>query len=200
MKINHIPRNLKSNMIHRFGANGFSLYRFITPPQRGKIMGIIGQNGIGKSTSLRLLAGKIKPNMINWDNNDNNIMDDPYFKGVYDGNISVICKPQYIQYIPSKVKEAATIKKLFKKKDNIKIYKSIINALDLKSIKRRQIKHLSVGQLQRFAVGLCCCHNVDSYLFDTPLSYLDIKQKLNVIKVIGDLLSDKKINYHIFHF
>ncbi|KZF22303.1 P-loop containing nucleoside triphosphate hydrolase protein [Xylona heveae TC161] len=52
----------------------------------------------------------------------------------------------------------------------------------------RDIKLLSGGELQRFAIGIVCVQNADVYMFDEPSSFLDVKQRLNAAKAIRGLL------------
>lgn len=52
----------------------------------------------------------------------------------------------------------------------------------------RELNQLSGGELQRFAIGLCCVQKADVYMFDEPSSYLDVKQRLNAATVIRELL------------
>jgi len=49
-------------LVHRYGVNGFKLYG-LPVPREGKILGVIGKNGAGKSTALRILAGELRPNL-----------------------------------------------------------------------------------------------------------------------------------------
>lgn len=42
------------------------LYRLPTP-RAGEVLGLVGKNGIGKSTALKILAGKLKPNLGQYD-------------------------------------------------------------------------------------------------------------------------------------
>ena len=195
INIKPIPSNLKSDIIHRYGYNQFLLHRLIRP-QQGRIVGVIGANGIGKSTSLKFLTGKKQPNMgklKDSKSSPNNIcFDDQFFKRMNEGELSSVMKPQWVGHIIRKVKEGATIKKLLKKKDDRKMYKSILKTLDLESAKRREIANLGASELQRFAIAACCVQDVDVYIFDEPSGYLDIKQRFNVMKVIRDLLSEEE--------
>jgi len=58
----NIPDQLKKDRTHRYAPDGFSLFRMLAP-KNGKVLGVIGQNGIGKSTALKILAGEIKMNL-----------------------------------------------------------------------------------------------------------------------------------------
>lgn len=62
ISIINLPSNLDSQVTHRFGQNSFKLHRLPTP-RPGEVLGLVGTNGIGKSTALKILAGKLKPNL-----------------------------------------------------------------------------------------------------------------------------------------
>ena len=62
IKLVNIPRELTKEISHRYGPNSFQLHR-LPPPRAGEVLGIVGMNGIGKSTAIRILAGNLKPNL-----------------------------------------------------------------------------------------------------------------------------------------
>ena len=66
VNIINLPKNLNSNMTHRYSANSFKLHR-LPVPRSGQVLGLVGTNGIGKSTALKILAGKLKPNLGKFD-------------------------------------------------------------------------------------------------------------------------------------
>lgn len=66
ISIINLPTNLDSEVTHRYTANSFKLHRLPTP-RPGQVLGLVGTNGIGKSTALKILAGKIKPNLGRYD-------------------------------------------------------------------------------------------------------------------------------------
>lgn len=58
----NLPKNLSKDTTHRYGPNSFKLHRLPTP-RPGQVLGLVGTNGIGKSTALKILAGKLQPNL-----------------------------------------------------------------------------------------------------------------------------------------
>ncbi|MCK5047666.1 MAG: ATP-binding cassette domain-containing protein, partial [Candidatus Heimdallarchaeota archaeon] len=66
IQIINLPDELETDLVHRYGRNGFKLYR-LPKPKPGHVLGLIGQNGAGKSTSLKILSGQLKPNLGNWE-------------------------------------------------------------------------------------------------------------------------------------
>jgi translation initiation factor RLI1 len=65
----NLPTNLETQVTHRYTANAFKLHRLPTP-RPGQVLGLVGTNGIGKSTALKILAGKLKPNLGRYDVGD----------------------------------------------------------------------------------------------------------------------------------
>lgn len=62
ISIINLPSNLDKDTTHRYGQNSFKLHR-LPIPRPGEVLGLVGTNGIGKSTALKILAGKLKPNL-----------------------------------------------------------------------------------------------------------------------------------------
>lgn len=62
INIINLPTNLESQVTHRYSANSFKLHR-LPMPRPGQVLGLVGTNGIGKSTALKILSGKLKPNL-----------------------------------------------------------------------------------------------------------------------------------------
>lgn len=62
INIINLPSNLEKDTTHRYSANSFKLHR-LPMPRPGVVLGLVGTNGIGKSTALKILAGKQKPNL-----------------------------------------------------------------------------------------------------------------------------------------
>ncbi|CAR25226.1 Translation initiation factor RLI1 [Lachancea thermotolerans] len=200
IQIINLPTNLDAEVTHRYSANSFKLHRLPTP-RPGQVLGLVGTNGIGKSTALKILAGKQKPNLGRYE-------DPPewqdiirYFRGselqnyftkMLEDNIKAIIKPQYVDNIPRAIKgpvqKVGELLKLRLEKDADHA-KFVIKSLDLHNVLKRDVNALSGGELQRFAIGMSCVQQADVYMFDEPSSYLDVKQRLNAALIIRSLLN-----------
>lgn len=199
INIINLPTNLEAETTHRYSANSFKLHRLPTP-RPGQVLGLVGTNGIGKSTALKILAGKQKPNLGRYDDPPDWEEILKYFRGselqnfftkVLEDDIKAIIKPQYVDNIPralakSAVKDVAGILKarLERKED----WEYVAKTLELKPIMKRDVVNLSGGELQRFALAMTCIQAAQVYMFDEPSSYLDVKQRLRAAEMIRSLL------------
>lgn len=194
----NVPSNLEKCTTHRYSKNSFKLHR-LPIPRPGEVLGLVGQNGIGKSTALKVLAGKLKPNLGRFTNPPDWTEILAYFRGselqnyftkILEDNLKALVKPQYVDQIPKAIK--GTVGFLLNKKDDLKKQDNICKMLDLTHIKDREIQALSGGELQRFAIAMVCIQNGDIFMFDEPSSYLDVKQRLNAALTIRSLIHPEK--------
>ncbi len=193
----NLPEELDSQPIHQYGENGFHLYNLPTPIF-GKVVGIIGRNGIGKSTAIKVLAGVLNPNLGNIDKKETDYKElIEFFKGseaqlffekVRDGEITVAYKPQAIDQIPKQYK--GKVKSLLKKVDEKDELKKIAELLDIKKILNNDVNKISGGELQRVAIAATVLKKANFYIFDEPSSFLDIKQRIRVSKFIRNLADE----------
>lgn len=192
IQIINLPEQMKSSPIHRYGENKFALYSLPTPIF-GKVVGILGKNGIGKSTALKILAGILKPNFgkSKEASYDELIQlfkgseTQKFFEKIKKGEIRVAYKLQAIDQVPKMC--SGTAGDLLKKVDEKNEFEKITEKLDLKAILGRNIKDLSGGELQRVAIAATLLKKANFYVFDEPTSYLDIKQRLTVANAIKEL-------------
>lgn len=198
ISIINLPSNLEKDTTHRYSANSFKLHRLPTP-RPGEVLGLVGTNGIGKSTALKILAGKQKPNLGRFKDPPDWSEILTYFRGselqnyftkILEDDLKAVIKPQYVDQIPKAVK--GTVQQLLDKKDDMTSQDQVCTSLDLHGIKTRNIEDLSGGELQRFAIAIVCIQRADVFMFDEPSSYLDVKQRLRAAMAIRDLLAANK--------
>lgn len=195
IRIINLPRDMSKETTHRYGQNTFKLHRLPTP-QLGQVLGLVGTNGIGKTTALKILCGKEKPNLGRYGSPPdwNEILKHfkgselyNYFKKYLDDELTVSIKIQHVDAIPRITKESETVMSLLAKKDKDNKRDRFIEDLDLINFIDRNIHNLSGGELQRFAIAFACTQTSDVYMFDEPTSYLDVKQRLKAADCIRSL-------------
>ncbi|MDD5254077.1 MAG: ribosome biogenesis/translation initiation ATPase RLI [Candidatus Nanoarchaeia archaeon] len=199
ISIINLPEKLKQEPIIRFNYNTFELFS-LPVPKHNKVIGILGRNGIGKSTALSLLSGLIKPNFGDFKSppKDEEIIHKfsnselgLYLKGLYDGKIKCSYKPQRIELLPQFYK--GKVKDLVKKVDEKNLSELLLNQLELNHLLNRDISELSGGELQRLAILACLARNAHFYFIDEPASFLDVTQRIKVAKLIKELTKDSSV-------
>ncbi|KAJ8447324.1 hypothetical protein Cgig2_013101 [Carnegiea gigantea] len=173
-----------------------ALLMFILPvPRPGQVLGLVGTNGIGKSTALKVLAGKLKPNLGRFNNPPDWQEILTYFRGselqnyftrILEDNLKAIIKPQYVDHIPKAVQ--GNVGQVLDQKDERDVKAELCNDLELNKVLDRNVGDLSGGELQRFAIAVVAIQNAEIYMFDEPSSYLDVKQRLKAAQVVRSLL------------
>jgi ATP-binding cassette subfamily E protein 1 len=191
-----LPEKLEE-ATHRYGKNGFSLYG-LPVPTVGKVTGILGPNGIGKSTAINILSGTLKPNLargkIGWEEileyYSGSIIHD-YLLNVSQKKVKTSQKPQYVDMIPKKFK--GSVSQLLSKTDERGILKELIAKLDISDIIEHKIEELSGGELQRVALAACVAKEADFYFIDEISPFLDIYQRIKAAQLIRELAVDKAV-------
>jgi len=192
----NLPEELTKTPIHRYGQNQFALYSLPTP-MFGKVVGILGKNGIGKSTAIKILAGALEPNLGDFTKKADIKQLIEYFRGseaqtffekVRDKQIVASYKPQNVDAIPKMYK--GKVRGLLEKVDERKQLEDIADKLGITSILDNEIETISGGELQRVAIAACVLKKANLYIFDEPTSYLDIKQRLKVSGFIKELADE----------
>ena len=163
--------------IHRYGQNAFELFGLPTLKD-GTVLGLLGQNGIGKSTIMRILSGELIPNLGNYEEEASwdKVIEyykgsalQNYFKLLQAGEIKTIHKPQMVDQLSKVVK--GNVKTLLTNVDERNKLDEIIDDLDLKNVLERDMQNLSGGELQRVAIAATVLREGDFYYFDEPTSW-----------------------------
>ncbi|NHJ02082.1 MAG: ribosome biogenesis/translation initiation ATPase RLI [Candidatus Heimdallarchaeota archaeon] len=198
LTIINTPERLDQELTHSFGRNSFHLFRLpLVKP--GSVNGFVGQNGIGKSTALKILSGDLIPNFGDHDvpASWNRVREyykgtelQNYFQKMMDEDIKCVRKPQYIDNIPRLVK--GSVQEVITKFDERGVATDLKEELALTKIWTRNIDVLSGGELQKVAIGVAMAREADIYLFDEPSSFLDINERLRTGKAIRQLIENKK--------
>ena len=185
--------------IHRFGQNQFELFG-LPSLEEGTVLGLLGPNGIGKSTIMNILSGNLIPNFGDFENPQENwekVIEyykgsalQSYFSKLSNGEIKAILKPQMVDQLPKVVK--GKVKNLLENVNERNKLEYVCQELQLENVLEREMENLSGGELQRVAIAATVLREGDFYYFDEPTSWLDVSQRLNAVKVIRSLAEEGK--------
>ncbi len=173
---------MREKLVHAYLPNGFRLFNFVIP-REGNI-GIVGQNGLGKTTMMRILAGELIPN-FGGESNKEKVLEffqgteaRAYFEALYSGKIKVSFKPQYIEAVREYFK--GTVKELVEKFGAQKL----VSEFELEEIMDRKLDQISGGELQRVVTACALAKKAEMIFLDEPTSYLDVKQRLKLATIV----------------
>ena len=189
----NLASELGVEKVHQYGPNSFRLYR-LPSPKKGEVVGLLGRNGMGKSTVINILAGAIRPNLGRYE--DPPEWDEilghyggtelkSHLERIAGGRIRVSIKPQQVHGITRTF--SGTGREILERYDDRGVAGSLVTELDLGNAVDRSVSELSGGELQRLAVAVAASRDADFYFFDEPSSYNDIFQRTGVSRVIRNL-------------
>ncbi|MEK6940863.1 MAG: ribosome biogenesis/translation initiation ATPase RLI [Nanoarchaeota archaeon] len=199
IKIINLPERLQTDPVHRYGRNLFELFT-LPVPKKNAVVGLLGRNGIGKSTALQILSGDIIPNLGDYKSKPNqesvinkfaHVALGDHFRKLYDQRIKISYKPQRVELLPKTVK--GTVNELIKKVDETGKGDDVLHILNMELVKNRDINKLSGGELQRLAIAAAVVKKFDILLLDEPASFLDISQRVQVAKLIRNIASNSSV-------
>ncbi|MBI5228876.1 ribosome biogenesis/translation initiation ATPase RLI [Candidatus Micrarchaeota archaeon] len=195
IQVTNLPSEL-GKPTFQYGSNSFRLYGFPLP-KRNSVVGIIGVNGIGKTTALELLRGALKPNFGKASEADWNAVKKEfkglevlnYLKMIYDGGVKVSHKMQNIESLSKPVKA----RELLEDCDEKGALKETVKEFGLVNCMQKKMNELSGGELQLTAIACAFLKDAELYFFDEPASYLDVRQRLTLAKKIKGLSENASV-------
>jgi len=189
----NLASELATDKIHQYGPNSFRLFKLPTP-KKGEVVGLLGRNGMGKSTVINILSGNLKPNLGRYENPPewDEILKyysgtelKQHFEKIEQKQIRASIKPQQVHHIAQAFD--GTGKELIDKYDERGVSRELIKELGLENSMEQSLKELSGGELQRLAVAAAAAKDTEFYFFDEPSSYNDVFQRIGVARVIQSL-------------
>ena len=163
---------------------------------QGEILGLLGPNGVGKSTIFNIIIGLLKPNYGSLFIEGKNVIDETIFNRTKKYKIGYV--PQYGGYfhdltLRENLKAISEIvienKKLRDEKINL-----LISKFELEALQNIKAEFLSGGQKKRLVISLALLSNPKILLLDEPFAALDIMTIKNLQQIIVDLQTQHNIS------
>ncbi len=193
LEIINLPQELDEEPTHRYGENSFALYG-LPAPQEGRVTGILGPNGIGKTTAVHALAGEITPNLGRFDAEPDweEVLEayrgtelQGFLADLQAGEVTVARKPQYVDRIPDSFD--GRTEELLAGVDERGVADELVERLGIGPVVDQPIDTLSGGELQRVALAATLVRDADFYFLDEITPYLDIGQRVTAARLVQEL-------------
>ena len=177
---------IQAENLHRYYGKHHAINNISITLYQGEVLGLLGQNGAGKSTTMQLLTGNITASSGTVNINGINLQDQP------------IAAKQQLGYLPETpplyrdmtvveyLRYCALLHDIPKKSLNNAINK-VIQRCDLTSMQHRLIANLSKGYQQRVGIAQAIIHEPAVIILDEPTVGLDPIQIQEIRKLIKTL-------------
>ena len=157
--------------------------------REGEICGLLGPNGVGKSTIFNIIVGLVRPNYGNIFINQKNVTEIPIYKRAVDFGLSIVPQSGGVFGNLTCLENLKAISEIVvekKEERNFRIEK-MISKFELDAVKNTKAKHLSGGQRKKVSIAMSLISNPKIILMDEPFQGLDIMSTRDLQETIVNL-------------
>ena len=156
--------------------------------RRGKITGFLGPNGAGKTTTIKILAGLIKKDTGQIELNGKEVQDAKNLKF----NLTIGALMEFPSFYPNLT--ARENLQLLAASDNYQLDEKridyLLDLVDLKNDKDRQIKTFSFGMKQKLAITNALLNDPELLILDEPFTGLDPNSMDSLNKILKNFVKN----------
>ncbi len=158
----------------------------------GEKYSLIGANGSGKSTTLKILAGLLRPISGEVEILGNNPENQDVKRKI--GYLPEDASPYRLLSVRENVEYAAALRGVEDVRDSAD---SIMEYFDVRGYERIKSSKLSRGKLQRLSLSMALVHKPEIMILDEPLNYLDVPTQEKTVKLLRSSKSTVFVSTHI---
>ena len=160
--------------------------------REGEICGLLGPNGVGKSTIFNIMIGLIAPDFGDIYIDQKKVTDIPIYKRSLDYGVSIVPQTGGLFSDLSCLQNLTAIGEIVIKNKNERIYKieNMISKFELEAVKNIKAKYLSGGQKKRVTIAMGLLSDPRIILMDEPFQGLDILSTRQLQETIVNLQTE----------
>ena len=160
--------------------------------KEGEICGLLGPNGVGKSTLFNIIVGLLNPNYGKVFINQYDVTKIPIYKRAVDFGISIVPQTGGVFSELTCLQNLKAISEIVIKQKNEREFKieKMIAKFELDAVKNIKAKHLSGGQRKRVCIAMSLLSEPKIILMDEPFQGLDIMSTRELQETIVNLQTE----------
>jgi|TARA_Y100001970_G_C14257741_1_gene876840 lipopolysaccharide export system ATP-binding protein len=160
--------------------------------REGEICGLLGPNGVGKSTLFNIITGLLNPDFGQIHINQKNVTEIPIYKRALDFGVAIVPQTGGVFSNLTCLQNLLAISEIVIKDKNQRSFKveSMISKFQLDSVKNIKAKYLSGGQRKRLCIGMSLLSEPKVVLMDEPFQGLDIMSTRDLQETIVNLQTE----------
>ena len=160
--------------------------------REGEICGLLGPNGVGKSTIFNLITGLLSPDFGEIKINQKDVTDIPIYKRALDFGVAIVPQTGGVFSNLTSLENLKAISEIVIKEKNQRSFRveNMISKFQLESVKDIKAKYLSGGQRKRLSIGMSLLSEPKIILMDEPFQGLDIMSTRELQETIVKLQTE----------
>ena len=160
--------------------------------REGEICGLLGPNGVGKSTLFNIIVGLIKPNYGNISINGKNVTNIPIYERALNFKLSIVPQSGGVFSELTCVNNLIAVGQVTNKEKNLINFKveKMVSKFSLDAVKNLKAKYLSGGQRKKLCIAMALMSDPKIILMDEPFQGLDIMSTKDLQETITNLQTE----------